>query len=85
MWPQLTFAQKVLLLSLYGLLALMVIFSFLAANNTGKEGYDHCVQKKCTERGENYCSKPRELSNCCQGAGGTLGQSDGKLECIFKD
>ena len=83
MLPTLTLAQKILWCSLYGLIALMVLFSFLAVKNIGKEGYDLCVQKKCTERGENYCSKPRELSNCCQGAGGTLGQSDGKLVCGF--
>lgn len=85
MWPTLTISQKILLGLLYGLIALMIIFSFHAAGNVGEEGYNKCVQKKCSERGENYCSKPRELSNCCQGAGGILGQADGKLVCEFGD
>ncbi len=64
--------QKILLGTLYFLVLLMVIFSMLAIQNTGEEGYLQCVEKKCEAKGEKYCSKARELSNCCAGAGGTL-------------
>ena len=65
-------AQKILLGSLYFLVILMVIFSFMAIQNTGFDGYQQCVEKKCEEKGEDFCSKLRELNNCCAGADGTL-------------
>ncbi|MDP3698755.1 MAG: hypothetical protein Q8R47_04145 [Nanoarchaeota archaeon] len=65
-------AQKLLLGCLYFLIILMVIFSLMAVQNVGKKGYTKCVEKKCYEKGEQFCSKIRELSNCCSGAGGTL-------------
>ena len=69
---KLTLPKKVLLYSLYSLLILMVVFSFLAIQNTGEKGYLQCVENKCEAKGEKFCSKPRELSNCCAGAGGNL-------------
>ena len=75
--------QKILLFSLYGFIGLMIVFSFLSLKNIGQDGYDQCIQKKCDERGETFCSKQRELSNCCQGAGGELGIIDNKLGCVF--
>lgn len=65
-------AQKILLGSLYFLIILMIIFSLLAAWNTGEKGYKQCVQQKCDQKGKQFCSKSRELVNCCSGAGGTL-------------
>lgn len=69
---ELSLPKKILLYSLYFLLVLMVIFSFMAIQNTGEKGYQQCVEKKCEAKGEKFCSKLRELSNCCAGAGGTL-------------
>lgn len=68
----LNMSQKVLLGSLYFLIALMVVFSLMAIQNTGEKGYQQCVEKKCEAKGEKFCSKLRELNNCCYGAGGTL-------------
>ena len=63
---------KILLYLLYSLLVLMVIFSLMATQNTGFDGYQQCVEKKCESKGESFCSKVRELNNCCAGAGGNL-------------
>ncbi len=71
-FKNLKFAQKLLLGFLYFLMILMVIFSLMAVQNVGEKGYKQCVEKKCYEKGEQFCSKARELSNCCSGAGGTL-------------
>lgn len=57
---------------LYGSIMLLIIFSLLATRNLGQDGYERCVEQKCQERGENFCTKVRELNNCCMGAGGTL-------------
>ena len=75
--------QKILLFSLYGLIILMVIFSLNAIKNLGFDGYTQCVKDKCDSRGEVYCSKQREISNCCQGAGGGLGMVNNQLSCVF--
>ena len=79
----LTKAQRGLLYTLYGLVAVMVIFSILAVRNVGEEGYQQCLQNKCERKGPEFCSKQREISNCCQGAGGELGVAEGKLTCVF--
>lgn len=79
----LTKAQRGLLYTLYGLVAVMVIFSILAVRNLGEEGYQQCIQKKCERKGPEFCSKQREISNCCQGAGGELAIAGGKLICAF--
>ncbi len=82
-------AQKILLGSLYFLIILMIIFSLLAAWNTGEKGYKQCVQQKCDQKGEQFCSKARELANCCSGAGGTLStvsnpdQGESPYTCLF--
>ena len=82
--------QKVLLYCLYALIILMVIFSFMAMRNIGQKGYNQCVQQKCDAKGEKFCFKPRELSNCCAGAGGMLaGANNPKpgapaYTCVFK-
>ena len=65
-------AQKILLSTLYGLIILLVIFSIMAIQNVGEEGYHQCVEQKCQKRGVDFCSKTRELENCCAGAGGSL-------------
>ncbi len=88
--PSLRVSQKILLGSLYFLLLLMVIFSFLAQDNVGEEGYRQCVQKKCEQKGEKFCSKVRELSNCCAGAGGNLAAvnnpppGESPYTCVFE-
>ncbi len=79
----LTKSQQGLLYLLYGLVALMVIFSILAVRNLGEEGYQQCIQKKCERKGPEFCSKQREISNCCQGAGGELVVVEGKLTSVF--
>ncbi len=80
-----TWLQRGLLLLLYGLIALMIIFSFMAAQNLGQEGYDHCVKVKCETKGEAYCTKYREISNCCQGAGGQIASDGQKYICAFEN
>ncbi len=75
--------QKVLLLVLYGLIVLMIVFSFMASRNFGEEAYDKCVQDKCEERGEYICKKYRELYNCCRGTGGDFRQINSGYECEF--
>ena len=60
----------------------------MAARNTGEKGYTQCVEKKCYEKGEQFCSKARELANCCSGAGGNLAtvnpeSSGSKYTCLF--
>lgn len=79
----LTTAQKGLLYLLYGLTALMVIFSIMAVRNVGEEGYQQCLKKKCERKGAEFCSKQREISNCCLGAGGELALTEGKLTCVW--
>ena len=76
--------QKILLAVIYGLIILMVIFSIGAGKNRNQEGYDKCLQEKCDEKGEKFCSKQREINNCCQGAGGELAIADSQLTCVFK-
>jgi len=84
-----TLLKKILLYSLYFLLLLMIVFSLMAARNTGEKGYTQCVEKKCYEKGEQFCSKARELANCCSGAGGNLvtvngpNQGSSGYTCIF--
>lgn len=75
--------KKILLIVLYGLIALMVIFSILAIKNTGKSGFDSCHQEKCEKKGDEYCNKFREINNCCLGAGGKLVISNNKPTCSF--
>ncbi len=72
MFKELSRWQKGLLIFLYVLLVLMVIFSFNARKNIGQEGFEHCIQKKCETNGEAFCSKGREIRNCCLGAGGKI-------------
>ncbi len=76
-------AQKILLGVLYGLLVLMVVFSLFAIKDKGQAGYDTCIQKKCDAKGQEFCSKYREIDNCCKGASGKVVISDGKAICVF--
>lgn len=80
---KLSLLQKGLLAFLYGLLILMVVFSLLALKNLGEEGYNRCIQEKCEKKGEAYCTKYREISNCCLGAGGEIAAAEGGYACAF--
>ena len=80
---ELHWMQRWLWYFLLGLLALMVFFSLLAIKDKGKQGYDRCVAEKCATRGEDYCHKFRELSNCCLGAGGEMAVANQQYECGF--
>jgi len=82
---KLSLAQKILLALLYGLVILMVVFSFMALKNKGQEGYDKCIQEKCERKGQDFCQKPREIQNCCQGAGGKIGISGSQYVCVFDE
>ena len=75
--------KKTILYVLYGLLALMVIFSLLALGNLGREGYEQCLEDKCDHKGAEFCTKAREINNCCLGAGGQLAVTDKGYECVF--
>ncbi len=79
-----TLAQKVLLLSVYGLILMMVVFSLLATRNIGKDGYDSCIQQKCERKGDAFCSKFREINNCCEGAGGKIAVAGNQYQCVFE-
>ncbi len=84
MAESLTISHKILLGSLYGLLALMVLFSIMANKNFGQEAYNKCVEKNVQEFGEQFLKRTRELGNCCYGAGGQLAQNSERLTCIFE-
>ena len=81
---QRTLPQKILYIFLIALLVLMVVFSIRAMKDKGLEGYNTCVQKKCDEKGTDFCEKTREKNNCCLGAGGQLGQNQQGLTCVFE-
>ena len=83
MLSELKLSQKVVLGILCCLLLLMVFFSFDARKNLGEEGFNQCVQEKCTTRGQAYCEKYNELNNCCLGAGGKLTQNNQGFSCSF--
>ncbi len=76
-------SQKVLLGILSFLILLMLVFSFNAMQNTGMKGYTACMEEKCLTHGEAFCSKFREVNNCCLGAGGKIGIQNNKPECFF--
>ena len=79
-----TLAQKILLTLLYGSVVLIVVFSFLAAREKDYEGFQKCVDKKCQRGGEAFCSKFREINNCCLGAGGDIAITpDHQYTCVF--
>ena len=81
---KLTFPQKILFYSIYALLILMIFFSLQAMRNIGQDGYDRCHQKKCDVSGEAFCSKFREISNCCLGAGGKVAIVGSEYGCGFE-
>jgi len=81
---KISLVQKILLGGLYFLIVLMILFSVLALKDKGQNGYDKCVQKKCDAKGQDFCGKLREISNCCEGAGGKVGlNQDKKYVCVF--
>ena len=82
-FQMLPLSQKLLLLILYALIILMVVFSIGAMKNKGENGFDRCIQQKCESRGQEYCTKPREVLNCCKGAGGELTSKNGRPSCAF--
>lgn len=80
---QLSSMQKMLLYSLYGFIFLMIFFSLLAIKDRNFAGYEKCVQAKCEKKSQAFCSKPRELMNCCVGAGGQLASLNNQYTCVF--
>ena len=72
---KLSVPQKILLITLYALIVLMIFFSFNATKNLGQSGFEQCIQSKCEEKGQQFCEKFREIRNCCLGAGGLLATS----------
>jgi len=78
-----TFTQKSLFIILIGLITLITLFSFMATENLGKDGYDKCIQNACEKKGQEYCQKFRVANNCCQGAGGKLAISGSERICSF--
>jgi hypothetical protein len=75
--------QKALVVTLYLLVMVSFVLSIMAMRNVGKEGFERCVQKKCETVSEEYCSKFREVNNCCQGAGGRIEVKDDGYVCVF--
>ena len=80
---KLSLAQKILLFVLFGLIILMIIFSFGAMENSGADGYNNCIEEKCENSGEEICQKFREINNCCLGAGGNIAQGNNGYTCVF--
>ncbi|HIG92821.1 TPA: hypothetical protein HA242_06825 [Candidatus Woesearchaeota archaeon] len=78
-----TNSQRILLLVLYGLIALMIFFSVLSIKDKSLDGYNNCIQEKCERKSQAFCQKPREIMSCCQGAGGQLTQNGAQLTCVF--
>ena len=76
-------AQKVLLITLYFFICLIIIFSIMAIRNNGKEGFDKCIEWKCEEKGEAFCNKYREVNNCCLGSGGEIVATNQGYGCNF--
>jgi hypothetical protein len=83
MEKKLSKGQTVMLLVLYALIVLMIVFSTVSGKNSGQEGYDKCIEWKCQKKGDEYCSKAREINNCCSGASGELTSLEGELICVF--
>lgn len=83
MSEKLSKGQKILLVMLYTLIILMIIYSIGSIKNSGEEGYNRCIQWKCQKGGQEYCTKAREVNNCCSGAGGLLASSGNKAVCMF--
>lgn len=82
-WKHLSLSQQILLFVLYSSLILVIIFSLMATQNTGYDGYNSCMKANCAEKGPG-CYKIREISNCCLGAGGELGViNNNNYTCIF--
>lgn len=80
----LTVSQKILLGSLYSLIALMVIFSLMATKNSGHEGFNRCMKNEVTVYGEGIVNKYKHVNNCCLGAGGKTAQSSTGYSCVFE-
>lgn len=80
----LTVSQKILLGSLYSLIALMVIFSLMATKNSGQEGFTRCMNKEVNIYGEEIFNKYKHVNNCCLGAGGKTAQSSQGYSCVFE-
>lgn len=79
-----TLAQKILLRVLYGLVLLMIVFSLIAIKDKDQEGFQKCVDNKCQQRGEQFCSKFREINNCCLGASGIIAVgANNQYTCTF--
>jgi len=81
---KLSILQKIILISLYFLIILMVVFSIAAINNGGVGGFNRCIENKCAKFGDEFCNKFREINNCCAGAGGGLAQTNDGLKCVFE-
>ncbi|HLC96374.1 MAG TPA: hypothetical protein VJH97_03570 [Candidatus Nanoarchaeia archaeon] len=79
----LSISQKILLVALYALILISVILTALATKNVGQTGFDKCISDKCDKKGQEYCTKAREIDNCCKGAGGSLGVQDDQYVCVF--
>ena len=61
----------------------MIFFSLLALKDKNFAGYEKCLQKKCDRKGQDFCHKPREIMNCCAGAGGKLAAANNQYTCVF--
>ncbi|MEK6900386.1 MAG: hypothetical protein AABX05_04655 [Nanoarchaeota archaeon] len=86
MFKELQRPQKILLILLYGLLALMVFFSIFAAmNNFGEKGMQKCMDQLAEKKiNKSLADRPKDIYNCCQGAGGKIAQKqDSSYTCIF--
>jgi hypothetical protein len=79
----LSLPQKILYIFLLLLLVSVIFLSVRSLKDKGIDGYEACVQRKCEDKGEDFCQKAREQNNCCVGAGGVLGRNENGFICQF--
>lgn len=78
----LALSQKILLVTLLGLLILMVIFFVNSLENRGPDKYQACMEKKCAGKEENLCDFAIKKS-CCIPTGGRFSRQNGEYVCSF--
>lgn len=78
----LALSQKILLVTLLGLLILMVIFFVTSLENRGPEKYRECMEKKCVGKEENLCNFAIKKA-CCIPTGGRFSRQNGEYVCSF--
>ncbi len=86
MFKQLGLSQKILLGSLYGLFTLMVVFSIMARDNFGEDGFQKCLDRVVDKHDDGRLTESfKVINNCCVGAAGKVAWSSEQNSyiCVF--